>query len=85
MYVNNTKCSASHEMWEVGDVVDVRGRFLMLHASITCAAGRASRLVTLPFVGTVQDETQTTICEQCASFTTAPMAPGEVLLYTIQR
>jgi hypothetical protein len=79
MFVDNSKCTS----WEVGDVIDVRGRFLMLHASSSCAPGRTSRTLMLPFPATVRNEANVAVCHGCTSFTTDPMDPGDVQLFTL--
>jgi hypothetical protein len=82
---NAEACVHNPDAWEVHDAVEVRGRFLMVHASAVCSgAARLPREVRLPrAVGTVVDEANATVCTGCAGFQTAPMRAGEVQLYTL--
>ena len=69
----------------MSDAVEVHGRFVMVHASATCSGvARQVRVVKLPRVmGTVRDEANKVVCNNCASFHTMPMRAGEVQLFTL--
>ena len=86
MYLpDSSPCSHDPGAWQVSDAVEVRGRFLMVHASAVCSgAAQRARTVQLPqAVAAVLDEANATVCSSCSCFTTIPMVAGEVLLYTL--
>ena len=86
------KCVAPNaELWiePLADSIELTvGGMLMYHAASTCSHsaedGRVARRVALPFSARhVANETNGTVCENCAAFVTAAMAAGEVGLFHI--
>ena len=84
-------CVASNaELWiqPLADSVEVTtGGMLLYHAASAClqtADGLMARHVALPFAARVLNESNMTVCEDCTSFVTPPMAAGEVRLYSVQ-
>jgi hypothetical protein len=76
LYLDNSAC-----VTEVHDSVEVRGRFLVVHAATSCGTG--PRVVMLPTPATVMDEANTTVCSGCSTFSTVAMGPGDVQLFTL--
>jgi hypothetical protein len=79
------------ELWiePLANSIDLTaGGMLLYHAASTCPhsakGGRVARRVALPFLARrVANETNDTVCENCAAFVTAAMAAGEVALFRV--
>ena len=85
MYVDDSACSVDPDAWEAADSVEVRGRFLLVHAAATCSGVAAvRRAVRLPAaVKAVTAEGGATVCTDCDTFQTPPMVAGDVHLFTL--
>ena len=81
-YLDNSACATDPSIASVvRDSVEVRGRFLLVHAAASCGTG--PRVVILPRPSTVLDEANATVCGGCSQFSTLTMSPGDVLLFTL--